>query len=253
MIDLKGRVGIVTGGGRGLGRAIAIGLADGGASVVIPDINLENAKRVAGEIGAAGGTAIPLEANVAEERDAERIVAETLRHFGRVDILVNNAGIMRGRSTAELSLGEWSEMLAVHLNGVFLCSRAALRPMISQRSGAIVSVSSGLGAKGAKGAAHYATAKAGIMGFTKSIAQEVAAYGVRVNAIAPGPMDTDLLKGSMSEEEYRKGREERAQTIPMGRIGVPEDVVGPVIFLVSDMSRYVTGQILHVNGGGYMP
>jgi NAD(P)-dependent dehydrogenase (short-subunit alcohol dehydrogenase family) len=253
MIELKDKIAIVTGGGRGLGRAIVLGLARCGVKLVIPDINVDNAGRVAGEARSLGSAAVALEANVSHEADVERIVAETLHHFGKVDILVNNAGIMKGKPTPELSLTEWDEMLAVHLNGTFLCCRAALKPMMLQRSGAIVSMSSGLGAKGAKGAAHYGTAKAGIMGFTKSIAQETAPYGIRVNAIAPGPMDTDLLRGSMSEEEYRKSREERGRTIPMGRVGSPEDVVGPVIFLVSDMSRYVTGQILHVNGGGHMP
>jgi 3-oxoacyl-[acyl-carrier protein] reductase len=253
MIDLEGKIAIVTGGGRGLGRAIALGLATSGARLVLPDIHAAHAMQVAREVSEVGSEAIALEADVSRPQDAERIVEEALRSFHRVDILVNNAGIMNVKPTYELTFEEWERMLAVHLNGTFLCCRAVLRPMLSQKSGAIVSVSSGLGAKGARGAAHYATAKAGIMGFTKSLAQEVAPDGIRVNAIAPGPIDTDLARGSLSEEDYRRNREERSRTIPMGRVGQPEDVVGPVLFLVSDLSRYMTGQILHVNGGGYMP
>jgi len=167
-------------------------------------------------------------------------------------MLVNAAGFLRYTPVAELSLADWKRMIEVHLTGTFLCCREALKPMRAQKAGSIVNVSSGLGAKGARNAAHYAAAKAGIVGFTKSLAMEVAADGIRVNAVAPGPIDTALLRGEATAEEFAAEVRNREKAIPMGRIGVPEDLVGPCLFLLGDMSRYVTGQTIHVNGGGFL-
>lgn len=251
-MDFDGMVAVVTGASGGIGRAVALELARQGAALALVDLDPEGARGIEGQIRSLGGRGVACPADVSREEDVAAAFDGALSRWGRVDFLVNGAGFLRYVPVAELSLQEWQRMINTHLTGTFLCCRAALKPMRAQKRGSIVNLSSGLGAKGAKNAAHYAASKAGIVGFTKSLALEAAPYGIRVNAVAPGPIDTALFRGEATEEEFAETVRERSRVIPMGRIGVAEDVVGPCLFLLGDRSHYVTGQTLHVNGGGFL-
>ncbi|MBI3013504.1 MAG: SDR family oxidoreductase [Candidatus Tectomicrobia bacterium] len=250
-MEFAGKVALVTGSAAGIGRAVVLELARQGAAVALADLDQVGTERVAAEIQAQGGRCMAYRVDVSQESGVAAAIADIVSRCGRLDMLVNAAGFLRYTPVAELSMADWKRMIEVHLMGTFLCCREALRPMKSQKAGSIVNFSSGLGAKGAKNAAHYAAAKAGIVGFTKSLAMEVAADGIRVNAVAPGPIDTALLRRDATEEEFAAEVRNREKTIPMGRIGVPEDLVGPCLFLLGEMSRYVTGQTIHINGGGF--
>lgn len=251
-MDFNGKVGVVTGAAGGIGRALSLELARQGASVAVADLDGDKVRGVEEEIRGRGGVAMAFPLDVSREDEVTATLSSVTSRWGRLDFLVNGAGYLRYVPVAELSLKDWQGMINTHLTGTFLCCRAALGPMRARKAGSIVNFSSGLGAKGATNAAHYAASKAGIVGFTKSLAMEVAPDGIRVNAVAPGPIDTALLRGEATEEEFAREIGKRSQAIPMGRIGMAEDVVGPCLFLLSDMSCYVTGQTLHVNGGGYL-
>ena len=251
-MEFAGKVALVTGSAAGIGRAVALELARQGAVVGLADLNQVGTERVAAEIQAQKGRCMAYRVDVSQESGVTGTIGDIVSRYGRLDMLVNAAGFLRYTPVAELSLTDWKRLIEVHLTGTFLCCREALGPMRSRKAGSIVNFSSGLGAKGAKNAAHYAAAKAGIVGFTKSLAMEAAPEGIRVNAVAPGPIDTALLRGDATEEEFAAHAQDRLKGIPMGRIGVPEDLVGPCLFLLGEMSRYVTGQTLHVNGGGFL-
>ena len=243
-MNLSEKVAIVTGGGRGIGRAIALKLAEEGATVVVTDILEKEAQAVAGEIKAAGGQSLAVMADVSLAADVARLVEETIKACGRVDILVNNAGIARDKLLLRMSEEDWDRVIDVDLKSVFLCTKAVLRPMVKQRRGRIISLSSIAGITGNKGQANYASAKAGIIGFTRTVAREVGSHGVTVNAIAPGFIETDMT-GQMKEE----WRQEIKRNIPLDRFGTPRDVAGAVAFLASDEAGYITGQVLGVDGG----
>jgi 3-oxoacyl-[acyl-carrier protein] reductase len=243
-MNLTDRVAIVTGSGRGIGRAIALKLAELGATVVVSDILAKEAEAVAGEIKAAGGKSLAVIADVSLAADVTRLVEATIKACGRIDILVNNAGIARDKLLLRMSEEDWDKVLDVDLKSVFLCTKAVLRPMVKQRRGRIISLSSITGITGNKGQANYASAKAGVIGFTRSIAREVGSHGVTVNAIAPGFIETDMT-GQMKED----WRQEIKRNIPLGRFGTPRDVAGAVAFLASDEAGYITGQVLGVDGG----
>ncbi len=243
-MNLTDRVAIVTGSGRGIGRAIALKLAELGATVVVSDILAKEAEAVAGEIKAAGGKSLAVIADVSLAADVTRLVEATIKACGRIDILVNNAGIARDQLLVRMPEEDWDKVLAVDLKSVFLCTKAVLRPMVKQRRGRIISLSSITGITGNKGQANYASAKAGVIGFTRSIAREVGSHGVTVNAIAPGFIETDMT-GQMKED----WRQEIKRNIPLGRFGTPRDVAGAVAFLASDEAGYITGQVLGVDGG----
>jgi len=247
MGPLQGRVSLVTGASRGIGRAIARGLAAAGAHVVLGARDAAKLAEAVAEIESAGGRAEPLALDVAERASVEAAVAHVVSVHGRIDHLVNNAGVTRDNLLLRMKDEEWQQVLATNLTGVFLCTQAALKPMLKQRAGRIVSVTSVVGLGGNAGQANYAASKAGIVGFTKSVAREVASRGITVNAIAPGFVDTDMT-AAMSE----KAREAVRGAIPMGRVGRPEDVAGAVLYLVSDAAAYVTGQVLSVDGGFHM-
>lgn len=243
---LKGKAAAVTGAGLGIGRAISLTLAREGADVVVSDINLEVARKTVQEIEARGGRAVALKVDVTNLQDAEALTERAVQSFGKLDILVNNAGIYPSAPITEIREEEWDLVMAVNLKGVFLCSQAAARRMIVQRQGVIVNVASMDAKTRTTGNAHYAASKAGVISFTRTLACEMASYGIRVNAVSPGWIGTETLR--KKADRWRQAVEE----IPVGRLGTPEDVAEAVLFLVSDVAGYITGEILDVNGGIFM-
>ena len=244
-MNLSNRVAIVTGSGRGIGKAIALKLAEVGATVVVNDVGEAGpVEAVAEEIRVMNRQSLTVLADVSSSADVARLVEETVANFGKVDILVNNAGIARDQLLVRMSEDDWDRVLAVNLKSVFLCTRAVLRPMIKQRWGRIINVSSVTGLVGNEGQANYASAKSGIIGFTRTVAKEVASRGITVNAVAPGFIDT-----AMTQQLGEEWGEELKKRIPLGYPGTPRDVAEAVAFLASEEARYITGQVLGVDGG----
>ena len=238
------RVAVVTGGGKGIGRAVASRLACGGAKVVISGRDEAALQSACAGIHSAGGEAVGVLADVAKPEDAEALCQRTLEAFGRADILVNNAGITRDNLIVRMSEEDWDQVVDTNLKGTFLCIRAFTRPMMKQRYGRIVNVSSVVGLMGNAGQANYVAAKAGIVGLTKAVAKELASRHITVNAVAPGFIET-AMTSALSE----KVRDALKEQIPLGRLGAPEDVAHAVAFLCSEEAGYVTGQVLTVDGG----
>jgi len=241
---LDGRVAIVTGAARGIGRGIAEAFAAEGAVVIVADRDAAGGEAIA---KALGSPAEAVAVDVADEASVGALLASVLERHGRVDVLVNNAGIATSAEVAEMPLATWAETIAVDLTGVFLCSRAVLPAMLARGSGRIVNVGSQLGLRGAPSLAHYCAAKAGVHGFTKALAREVADKGITVNAIAPGPIDTDIL--ASIDEETMAGI---VAEIPLGRVGRVEEIAPTAVLLASDEGSYYTGSVLNVSGGHVM-
>ncbi len=245
---LDGKCALVTGASRGIGRAVALKLAAEGAKVALNFAGNEAAaNEVRQEIEAAGGQAILVKADVANEAAVQEMVQKTADAFGRIDILVNNAGITRDGLLARMKEEDWDAVLSTNLKGVFLTTKAVAKLMMKQRAGRIVNMASVVGVTGNAGQANYSAAKAGVIGFTKTVAKELASRGVTANAVAPGFIDTDMTS-VLSD----KAKEAALSGIPLGRMGTPEDIADAVLFLVSDQASYITGQVLHVDGGMVM-
>jgi 3-oxoacyl-[acyl-carrier protein] reductase len=245
MIDLSGRVAIVTGASRGIGCAVAARLAAQGAHVVAAARG-DNARAVADQINGAGGRADAVALDVTGAGAGEEIVRSTLERLGRIDILVNNAGIARDQLLLRMKREDWDAVLATNLTGAFALTQAVLKPMIRQRGGRIVCISSVVGQSGNAGQANYAASKAGVIGFAKAVALEVASRGITVNVVAPGLVDTDMTRALTDG-----ARDEWTSRIPLRRLGTPDDIASAVCFLASDEASYITGQVLAVNGGMY--
>jgi 3-oxoacyl-[acyl-carrier protein] reductase len=244
---LDGKVALITGASRGIGRAIAQRLAAEGAIVYAGARDAAKLGEAAGEIAAAGGKAFPVALDVADRTSVDAALKTILDAQGRIDCLVNNAGITRDNLMLRMKAEEWDQVLATNLTGTFLCTQAVLKPMIRQRSGRIICISSVVGQSGNAGQANYAASKAGLIGFAKSIAHEVASRNITVNVVAPGLIDTDMTRAITGSAQ-----EDWASKIPLKRLGTPEDIAAAVCFLASDEAAYITGQVLAVNGGMYM-
>lgn len=243
MASLEGAVAVVTGASRGLGRAIAEELGRKGAKVVV---NYSRSKEPAEELVEQLSDAVAIQADVSDAEQAQRLIDEAIEKFGRIDVLVNNAGINRDKTLKKLSIEEWDTVVQTDLNSAFYTVHAALPHMIEQESGSIINMSSFVGEAGNVGQANYAAAKAGLLGFTKTAAQELARYGITVNAICPGFIETDMVADIPEEAQ-----EKLLKTVPLGRFGKPEEIAHAVRYLVED-GDYITGQSLDINGGVYI-
>ena len=244
----ENQVAVVTGAGRGIGHAIAVRLASEGARVASVSRTEANAQKTADEINAARADAAKAYAvDVADHAAVQTASAQILEDFGRVDILVNNAGVTRDGLSMRMSLDDWDTVLNTNLKGAFVFTQALLRPMIKQRSGRIINISSIAGLTGNAGQANYSASKAGLIGLTKTLARELASRGITVNAVAPGLIETDMT--TVLSEEIRQAI---LQKVPLGRLGEPDDIAGAVAYLASPEAKYITGQVLTVDGGMVM-
>jgi len=249
LFDLTGKVAIVTGAASGIGRAIALKLAEFGADVVVVDVDILGAKEVASKIESLGRQALPVKANVADSGDVKKMVKMALKKFGKIDILVNNAGIVQCVKVVNLKEEDWDKVMNVNLKGTYLCSKEVIKHMIKRRSGKIINISSITGMTGGVVVgANYAASKAGVACFTKTLARELAPYGINVNAIAPHAIDTPGFRRDIPDEVKKS----LLEAIPLRRLGKPEEVANVALFLASDAASYITGQTIHVNGGALM-
>ena len=246
MSNLQNRVVIVTGASRGIGRAVAVRFGEAGAVVVVAARG-DHADATADEIRGEGGRAVSVSDDVTDTKQIDAMVGMALEEYGRIDVLVNNAGIVRDQLAMRMTVADWNAVIATNLTAVFTCSRAVLRPMLKQRSGRIINVGSVVGQMGNAGQVNYAATKAGLVGFSKALAREVATRGVTVNVVAPGMIDTEMTSGLA-----KPAREAMLAKIPLGRLGTPDDIAAAIGFLASDEAAYITGHVLAVNGGMYM-
>ncbi len=247
MGDLRGRISLVTGAGHGIGKEIALALARNGAEVVVTDVS-DEIFEVGKEIESVGTKAFPIKCDVTDAKETETIEEKVVEKYEKIDILVNNAGIYPQKPFLEMTREEWNKVLSVNLNGVFHCTKAVVPKMVQQKYGKIVNIASIAGAVvGYFNLAHYSASKAAVVGFTKSLALEMAQYGINVNAVAPGAIDVGALP---SESEIYN---QLIKTIPIGRMGLPIDIANLVVFLASDESSYITGQCIVCDGGYTLP
>jgi len=244
---LAGKVALVTGGTRGIGLAVARSLADDGASVVVSGRDPARLESAAKELEALGASALAVVADAAKREDADRLVEAAKERFGRIDVLVNNAGITRDQLLVRMKDDDWDQVLDTNLRGVFLMTRAVGKVMMRQKSGRIINISSAAGAMGNAGQVNYSAAKAGVIGLTKAAARELAHWNILVNAVAPGLIETDMAAAIPAE-----AREALMQQVPLKRIGTAKEVAEVVRFLAGEGAEYITGQVIHVNGGLYM-
>jgi 3-oxoacyl-[acyl-carrier protein] reductase len=243
----KGKVAVITGASRGIGRSIALALAAEGAKIVVVDLDLAATEAVVAELKGQGAEAVAVVGNVTVAVDAEKMIDAAVQSFGRVDILVNNAGITRDGLLMRMKEDDWDAVLTVNLKGAFLCTKAVSKVMTRQRSGRIINIASVVGQMGNAGQANYCASKAGLIGLTKSNARELAKRNITVNAVAPG-----FIATAMTDALPEKAREELVAQIPLERLGSTDDIANAVVFLATERSGYITGQVLAVNGGMYM-
>ncbi len=246
-----GKVAVVTGAARGIGYATADLFASEGAQVVVCDVALEAAGEAAARLASAHGVkTLGLACDVADEAGVEAMFAQVVRDLGGLDLLVNNAGVTRDNLLFKMSVDDWDQVMSVHLRGTFLCTRAAQRTMVKQRSGKIVNLSS-TSALGNRGQANYSSAKAGLQAFTRTVAIELGPYGINVNAVAPGFVDTEMTRQTAERQgiDPEEWKAMRARNIPLGRVGVPRDIANVIAFLCSEDAAFVSGQIIYVKGG----
>ena len=243
---LKGKTAIITGSGRGIGRAIALAMAEQGANIVVNDVNMESAGEVVAEIEAMGRQAIAVKADVTSEDQIKAMIETCINRFGKLDILVNNAGIIQTVPVTEIDGKDWDRVMEVNLKGVFLCCKAALAPMKAQHGGKIINIASVAGKRGGGllGNSCYSASKGGVIAFTKSLARESGPFGINVNAITPAFTDTEMTRSIAPDK-----KEFIIKMLPLGRVGQPSDIAGAVCFLASSMSDYMTGEIMDVDGG----
>ncbi len=247
-MKLKDNVAVVTGAGRGIGKSIAEALAKEGANLVIADVGFDQAKETADELQKSFSIkAIAVKLDVSKSEEVKKTFDEANRTFGKIDILVNNAGITRDGFMIKMDESDWDSVIDVNLKGVFLCSKEAVKIMMKQKYGRIVNIASIVAFTGNPGQANYSASKAGIVGLTKTIAKEYASRGITSNAVAPG-----FIKTAMTDALAENIKEEMKKSIPLGKFGTSEDVANSVVFLVSPQAGYITGQVIHVNGGMYM-
>ena len=245
---LENQVVLVTGGSRGIGKSVALACAREGAHVIINYAgNVKAAEETVKEISDLGQKCLAIQADISKLADVERLIEEATAEFGKIDVLVNNAGITRDGLLMRMKEEDWDAVIETNLKGVFLCTKAVIRGMMKQRSGRIINMTSVVGVMGNAGQANYAAAKAGVIGFTKSTAKELASRGITVNAIAPGFIHSDMT--AILPESVK---EEMVKAIPIGRMGEADEVADTVIFLASNSARYITGQVIHVDGGMVM-
>ncbi len=246
MIDLQGRTALATGGSRGIGKAILVKLARAGADTCFVDLISDSSHGVIREIEALGVPCSFYEADVADFEQCNQIVGQVIKRFGKIDILINNAGITRDNLLLKMSQRDWQDVMNVNLGGIFNMCKAVIKPMLKARYGRIINMGSIVGSTGNPGQVNYSSAKAGLIGFTKSLAKEVASRNVTCNAIAPG-----FIKSEMTDKLDEKQKEAMLSQVPMKRMGTLEDVANGALFLVSPMADYITGTTLHINGGMY--
>ncbi|MFA4857890.1 MAG: 3-oxoacyl-[acyl-carrier-protein] reductase [Candidatus Margulisiibacteriota bacterium] len=246
-MKLAGKVAFITGGAQGIGKAIAAEFAAEGATVIISDINLEVAQKTADELSATGAKAKAFKQNVADFEETTKVIEAAAAEFGKIDILINNAGITKDALLIRMKPEEWSAVVSVNLTGVFNCTKAVASIMMKARTGKIVNIASIVGLMGNAGQANYSATKAGVIGFTKTMAKELASRNILVNAIAPGFIDTEMTKKIPVEIQ-----EKMKEQIPLKKLGLPQDIAKAAVFLSSSDSDYITGQVLSVNGGMYM-
>jgi 3-oxoacyl-[acyl-carrier protein] reductase len=250
MITLNDQVAIITGGSRGIGAAIAVMLARAGANIVFTYTRNEKAANfIVQKIRNLGKECLAIKADISKEKNAQSVVMKTLQKFDRIDILVNNAGIWTYGKIGEMSEKVWKETISVNLDGMFYMTNAVVPVMKKRMNGKIINISSTAGQRGEAEHSHYAASKGGMISFTKAIATELGPFNINVNSVAPGWVDTDLNIEVFADKSYK---EQERKKIPLQRIPVPEDIAGPVLFLASDLSRHITGEILNVNGGSVL-
>ena len=244
---LEGKNALITGGAQGIGKSIALGMAREGANVAISDVNIESAQSTADEVKALGVKSIAIKLDVSNQEDVSNAFSTFAEEFNSLDILVNNAGITKDGLILRMKEADWDAVLNINLKGSFLCSKEAVKKMVKRRYGKIISISSVVAFMGNPGQANYSASKAGLIGLTKTIAKEYANRGIRANAIAPG-----FIQSAMTDILTDEVKNEMMSAIPLGEFGTPEDVTNAAIFLASTESDYISGQVLHVNGGMYM-
>lgn len=247
MMNLEGKVALVTGAAQGIGKSVALALAKQGATMVISDVNLEKAEAAAGEMREAGKRALAVACNVGSADEVNVLFDRVIQEYGQIDIVVNNAGITRDNILMRMKDEEWDQVININLKGVFLCCRAAIKLMAKRRTGRIINIASIVGAMGNAGQINYSASKAGVIGMTKTIAKEYAGRNITCNAVAPGFIDTAMTQALPEDVKNLM-----LSQIPLSRFGQAEDVANAVVFLASDEAGYITGQVLHVNGGMYM-